>query len=206
VPHISTRRLHTRDYMSRVLRRAGQFAHVSVRDIDAALSQLYSDKYRCSADDYIDHGDYLSSAKRAVPETLIKLYKSGAISMMYDAEGVVHYIAGKHGLLCGLCYSVETSRWPSGGNMLAFLVTPTYLALQPAADWKQGTLCNECWSSIHRVYGNGPWWHESREMLLSAIARLLTLQSFRQRVAANKRRRLRFDPRRPLWAATEGIS
>lgn len=186
MPSISTARLHTRDHMSRVFSMAGQFAHVSVADIDSTLSEIYRDRFRCT-DVFRENG------RGAASDELVMLWRARAIPMMFGALGFRDVLSALFGHLCPLCYSVN--RYAGyGGRRVACLVCPTFLRIRD--DLSEGVLCGECWSSLHRVYGPGNWWLTDSEAILSGVAQLVTKSSFIKRTRSNAKRKLRFDPRR----------
>jgi hypothetical protein len=180
--------------MSRVLACAGQFAHVDVKKIDGILSDVYRGRFR-------DNEDTKETVAEAASDDIVRLYRAGAIPMMFNGKGTLDLMEDAFGVLCPLCQSID-GRWQArGGAKLSFLVSPFYLALAPEEQHYRGALCGSCFESIHRVYGDGPWWTEDRQMMISAIASLLTRDTFRKRVHANRNRKLRFDPRRMVLAS-----
>lgn len=192
MPHISSRRLHTRDHMSRVLSAAGQFAHLNAREIDGALADLYRSNARFDGD-----GD-LAASRAAVSDDLVRLHRGRLIQMVYDAAGTIGFVTERYGSVCPLCHALEFSSYTlRGGYKLSFLVSPKFLAVAPTdKELTNGALCRDCWEGLFRVYGPGPWWHDDTNMMVSALAALVAKQTFRARVSSNKFRRLRFDPRR----------
>lgn len=200
MPHISTRRLHTRDYVSRVLRRAGQFAHVSTREIDRTLADAYNVNRFVGDEDTNNY--YL---KEAVPLVFIKASRS-KLPRLYDADGTLRLFQMRYGYLCPLCLSPNSWR-TTGSKEMAFFFCPTFLSRQPSDLWDSG-ICDACYGSMsnwHSRQGNDEnFYRSSSQTWMAAVAWMFAKSNaFKRRVRSSKHRKLRFDPRRSPLAASE---
>lgn len=188
---ISDKRFHTRDFMSRVLRRAAQFAHVGAEEIERQLSQLYLvPQSRQSGEDR-------EANRLAVPGSVVRLYRADAIPMMFAAQGTIDYFEKKFSLLCPLCLAVGNGSWWSGDRKLTLFVSPEYLW---TTESYQGSICHPCARVAGRIFENKRYGGFSApktdEMMAVGLANLLSNLDFRKRVFANRKRQIRFNPRR----------
>lgn len=192
--------------MVRVLLLAGQFAHLTEADFHRSLDDLWDVDQRM---DWLSGGHgataYQAStwAERAVSISLVKAAETGLIPRDYFDAQTVDWVARTEPTMCCLCLALSGEAF--GGiysiplNFVSY-VCPTFLRID-APYFVRRPFCGKCsWAVSHWVGWASDQEDVSRDELSwdAALAHLLTLPAFRQRVRdhAENIHRLRFDPRR----------
>lgn len=189
--------------MSRVLFRAGQFAHVKTKEIDRVLSDLYCWNYRKSVVEE-------DNVEAAVPSAIYKMYRAGKCEQLFDGHGTISFVGERLGLLCPLCRAVGRGSF----QRVAFTryVSPSFLHC-PLDEWDDpdpedadaaplhwdSSICRTCGEVLHRSRLD---WRMTRgkraanaQICSAMLAYIVAHKKFAERVMANRDRRLRFDPR-----------
>lgn len=102
----------------------------------------------------------------------------------------------RYGSLCALCFGVS-SMWDaniSGCKKVSWFVCPTFLKVDGAC-YQKGAICSLCYQSMNKLFDNWHWRH-SHPKIAMGMAKLIVLDSFKERLRDNRNRKLRFDPRR----------
>tara|TARA_R110002126_G_scaffold89176_2_gene213245 strand:+ start:720 stop:1409 length:690 start_codon:yes stop_codon:yes gene_type:complete len=225
MPWLSARKLYTKPEMMRAFLRAGQFAHLTDKDISSRLDELHSPQFRYSK---TTNKYQMAVIENCVPELLLSLSRKNALQPLYRPH-TYQFLVEMHGCLCAMCFDVTNARQVQTAENVrdAIFWTPDMYGYADYEFGKHGIGKNKmeffyeypanwCHACESAVYNSKPYkefrkmmWNcsyslprkmkEIEEMWATLKAIPYCIQNkpqFLERISRNKTRYIRFDPRR----------
>ena len=201
--------VYTPKEIAGVLLRAGQFAHLRVQDINAALRQLYDLDWR----HHCQGTDIGAFAEDAVPLFYVQAVARTAAQPVYGAKTLL-FVACRWSRLCGLCgvhgsYGGQCHYDDEIAAVEFFAPASIYCWDDDEGGIGPSAICGECWNGLRQARANlgmgGRWepltgTEQEFVLYLSGLldGRFKYARDFRARLseAADRWSWLRFDPRR----------